>query len=1131
MAIVMYPRCLLEAWAKLGLCDKTVSRPVMESRRHSREDSTGDVDSDFGNFSDIRDYEGEDDLGYAEPGVDTELDDQYGRFGVPTEEEIDPETGETVEPGTGARRTRKAKKKGESGDSNYKVIADAVRTRRLADSRNLYGEIAEMAGRYLDCYDSAPAKEMPGAVSDNIAQLRDDLERTYGTADDYLGGVQRLVRDMETLGIAARESGAVPGGIPEKNVTVEQLTALVYLSAGDARLISEVNDPKRDQLNMLTGVLSTTRMAKRVKAINDNIAGLGTGTEPLMPGPGENVYTSSLAAWNSRLKSAGANLSSNRIPADKNAEIDNAALGAYKVQGRRNVEYLGTDFSGSATVMVPHTLFVSVCGRIEGDQSKLHRKSREDLLEKFGGSIETAAANLMVYGYNALVERFGVSFPRMAETTSACFIAIPRISSGTFTSTTVCLNALKDMLTAYRGEIATKRAQLVDYGGSVFESFPESYLYPTKGNAAGNDRMVSVVEMFDLIIATIERNMGGSPSMLKEFASSELYALLEKSFSLKRKARKVRENGAWKVSSGEKVPLFDFFATERNAVQAVNIDARKGSGSSSFMNTGRAVGETISYDDIPDYMGTRTTDTANSSYIETCLTDRRIANMCEFLGIPAADMPTPDSTEKERVKFFTDFVIKFSENMRSLGATSYIVRRPGNGLEDVVSDEDRDAYGNDIGVLDVWQKLWQTLYDEAKKGNRELPGIIRAVVGNNLTKHSGARSVFVLIKHILVWLRSFQSYDYNADDIVTALTDVGGEFKKAQEILDPYIEMVPLVISIAGSDKLAGSAGKGSDEFRLAISFINRMQKELNVNVLSSKFIGSLVDYARLQYGDEAEMLDYASKEAPYEWNEMLEWCLVRFLMSGIKESVDGSSGRRMPTGGLIPPEQVDAGDSGSSGEDHSGAVSPVLAKYRDILARKPAYLKRDAWLRQNNIDPATYDYLEQEASGTRHAERIIDMSVGEIAGWLSDVYLKKGNLGEVIMLLVSMLHIGTRIHDDGLRTVSTFSDRHATDKMYGDSMQQMVLLTDAMREYGGDFIGNIVSGFIGDNGEALHALMEILGAQEPFTVEELGAILDGAEDDTENDASVGEDDLAPAMGRLLGKLSAAPFLTFNGLA
>ena len=165
MAIIVYTKSLLESWAKLGSCRKPVRRPVMEAKASDfdtgdddfSDDDLGDrdVDAKFGNFDSIVDYSGDDNMGYDETGVDTDLDNQYKRFGMKVEE-IDPLTGLPKDESKSKSKKTKQKKTAEER-SSYRVMLDAVKVRRLSDARAAYRAIKAIGTQYIGLYEALPA--------------------------------------------------------------------------------------------------------------------------------------------------------------------------------------------------------------------------------------------------------------------------------------------------------------------------------------------------------------------------------------------------------------------------------------------------------------------------------------------------------------------------------------------------------------------------------------------------------------------------------------------------------------------------------------------------------------------------------------------------------------------------------------------------------------------------------------------------------------------------------------------------------------------------------------------------------------------------------------------------------------
>lgn len=1104
MAIFIYPKSLLESWAGISM-KPSRSCPVMEASDDEfgtsdggDDAADGDVDSGFGRFSDIVDYEGDSEMGYSEPGVNKDLDRQYTRFGMNIQE-VDPETGKVKD----SKTTKPSKS--ESRGRDYKSIMSSIRARRLGDAKTLYREIAGIASNYIGMYTAMPENYLPETMRDLVESISGTANISMGEQDPdtYTVATQKLIRDMEALGIAARKNNVVPDGIPESLISTIQISQLIYLFDTEKHIMQMMWSDDGG-----TRMLEPRRISNRTAEINRNMRGIGDNDEPLMPPVGENLYYSSFATWGEFQSKKGTATATQTSMKHTRYSMD--------IHGGTIVEYLGPEYSASATAIVPHTLFAKVCERIDADRSNIHKKAREVMMSQFHDDVKSVAANLMMFGYADMKKRFGIAPRRMEETTSPCFILLPKNQHGDFMSTKTCLQALVNMFTAYRREIANGQAKLVDRGGTQFDMFPSQDLTAKGVGTVTSYQDVTVDEFLGIIIDTLSRNISGPVKATRSFCSPELYLLITKDFALKRNARRVRVDGEWKISSGERVPLFDYLSSDIGSQHAFDINATANPYSH---DSKMQLGETISYDDVLDYENDDVKQRTLSGYIDTFLDGKRRYMYAEMVGVPREDVPTIDAPEKEKIQYFADWLIHLSDIMGELGSTSYIARKPGNEIEVVISESDKDLYGRDTNIIDTWKKVWfnfknrrtdADLYtaDGGLDTEHYSPNTVGFVSKNKNIKNG----VFTYASRILEWLRSFQHYDYTSSDIVAALTGSTDDFVKARDILNPYVEMVPLIIDIASSSEEGGS--RNSEAVQFALRYITILQKELNADITSPAFIEPVLSYVNSHFGDREAMLKYSEDMPPVNRDEMLEWCVVRFFMSGIDRA----------TQKLLPPDQVDE-TSGSSVATED-AVPKILQRYRAILAAKPKYLKRDAWLRQHNIKPENYDYLEQEASGKNPDARIIDMSVGEISGWLTDEYVKFGNTGEIILLFLGFIHIGTLVHDADLRAVSKFREDGATQRMHDISMHRMVRLTDAMREYGGAAFGSIIAGLVGDGGESLKKLLNVITSSEPFTYDELAAALDCEPEDGTFD----QETLEHTIGQVIGTLSAMSFLVFNGI-
>lgn len=1139
MAIIVYPKSLLESWAKLGPCRKPSRRPVMEAKASDFEtgdddvndDDLGDreVDAKFGNFGSIVDYSGDENMGYDETGVDTDLDNQYKRFGMKVEE-IDPITGLPKDDSKSKSKKTKKKKTAEER-SSYKVMLDSMRVRRLSDAKAAYRAIKAIGTRYIGLYEALPADY----ISNDMHTYIDDIKETGPDNDEvmsYITSAQLLIRYMEQLGIAARKNNTVPDGIPENLITPEQLSTMILLCESETSMMRKLNGDDVD-----TKMLSTRRLAMKARSINQNILGLGTAEEPTMPSPSEKSLYVGFAPWESRIFSSGGNEVSSTLTDTKKARGEN---GGDSLSDDRVVHYLGTADSAGATVVVPHQFFTSVCKRIDEDKTVMHKKARESLKDEFNGSTELTASYLLVYGERGLKDSFGVSPPRIKETSgAACYLQIlTNAGKQGFTGTTTCINLFKDMFDKCLKEISGKQATFVDSTNTECTEFPAPISYEQTATGHTLDKHVGVEEFLKNLISTLDGATHQVGASTKMFNSTELAFLIRKEMRLQRKPRKAHIDGKWTMTSSEPVPLFDYIQVDGSGSLAVHsFDATP----TDSPNAQRAANQRISYDDVIDSTRGLTGTTVAEDYINTFLAHPALNDMCAMIGVDPENSPAPESPEKEKINFCINVVLNFSNIMSDLGATSYLTRRPGNTIEEVISDEDKSTYGSDCTIVDVWKGTMKTVDNAAKStagygedGGFDFSGLSPEAVRFLRGRPKARTNLFTYIRYILRWLNTFQNYDYDRDDMVTALTGRMDEFKRIKERLNPYLEMVPLIVNLASSGILS-NGDKNSNEFKLATSYISKMQNGINIDLMSPKFIEDVIAYVNRNYSGVDDMLAYATNDAPFNWEQMLEWCVVRFLMSGIDDD-----GKLVPPDDVGKPKEPVDGEPAPDTASKEDRVPPILQKYRAVLAAKPAYLKRDAWLKKNNINPDTYDYLEQQASGEGSDTRIIDMTPGELAGWMSDTYISHGDAGEVILLMLGLLYVGTIIHDSDLKAVSKFKENNVQERMHDASMHYKIRLTNALAEYGADFLGEIIGDAMGDNGAALAALLNIINAPEPLTLGELEeflepAIPDSVEPDENGDVPAvrepkTEAEIADDLHQMIGQLASTSFLEFNGI-
>ena len=1131
MAMFVYPKSLLEAWASLGLRGKTARRPVTEAAAsdfdggddYSDDDlADRDVDAEFGKYDSLVDYEGEDSLGYSEPDTAPEMDKQYSRLGMHVED-IDQATGlpksDTSE--------RKSKGKTARGDSQ-KEFRDAIASRRLGDAKALYREISAVAERCLGFYGDLNASGMPEQVRDAANDIAANLNAPMDgkSADIYLSTVLRLIYDMEKLGIAARKNGMVPEGIPENLVSDEHVASLIYLCRPEKSMIRLMSGDDTDSMNML----SPSRLASRARGISQNICGKGKADEPVIPLDPEAVYKGSFAVWENRFKTKAERLADRGMAA---ASSNDTELSSLAMSNKMNAEHLDLADSKSANAFVPHSMFMMACERIENDKSSTHKKARGSILQEFNNSADLMATYLVLYGPNALKDAYGVHPPRLPGAgPSPCYMSRDAHSRDSFQSSVVCLRYLKETLEMCKTEIARKRAQLVDPAGNVYDEL--TVMGTNSGTASKHT--VGAVEFIDRILESIEHATAKSKQSDKGLVSPELSVAVDRALLLHRKPRKVSVNGEWKMTAGEDIPLFDYFSMDFGKTGMLNMDAPTKASANSDKGNTLTLHDTISSRDVIDSDESGLDVNTKGDYVETLLASDQLGNICTMCGIPESDRPAPDSTEKEKMTFVLGLLLKVSDIMRELGTDSYLARLPGNSIDEVISKEDKERYGRDCSIATVWSNTMRSFMDGCKaaedRGESKAdilaslpPKAQRFVAGPIKAK----RLVTTFARHLLNWLNTFQSYEYDSSDLVVSLTGSNDDFEKAKGLLNPYVEMVPLLIAIAGSDTIAGRDGRQSNEYRLAISYISQLQRELGENIFSPRFIESVIKYANSSYNGVSDMVGYANQEAPLDWSSMLEWCTVRFLVSGI----DTASGK------LVPPDQVGGAPVSGNGTDDSdtGEVPPILEKYRKILAAKPKFLKRDAWLVQNKISPEKYDYLEQQARGTAagiseddgtgEGNRIIGMAPADISAWLKNRYMKYGNAGEMILLMLGLIYVGTLVHDSAMQSVTAFHEDSVNENLTDASMHRMVKLTDAISAYGVDYLGRIIGDLVGDDGESLSILLDIIGSAEPLTENELGEMLAPVAKPGEPRT---EDSLSGDLNTVIARLSSTPFLVFNGI-
>ena len=319
------------------------------------------------------------------------------------------------------------------------------------------------------------------------------------------------------------------------------------------------------------------------------------------------------------------------------------------------------------------------------------------------------------------------------------------------------------------------------------------------------------------------------------------------------------------------------------------------------------------------------------------------------------------------------------------------------------------------------------------------------------------------------WLSTFEGTELNAGDAVMGLmSDDPNDFYIARQAITPYIDMTNLVISVAKSGMLSGSSkGVGmsaGDAYRFLIGYVARQQREANINVLSPVMLRAAINYAMDKYGDNADILREATADAPFESDMLLEWCVMRFFMSGLDDNMSAR---------LIPPEEVDDGPDGDEGD------------------------------------------------------RIIDMPPARMSRWMAETYVKKGNPGEVVLVLLGLLSLMSKESDTVRTTGETHGAFDESDNITEGITGHVMLLQDAFQEYGMKPIIGLITGLL-DGDTSMMKLARLVDDCEEGPID-LGEMCDVFDIPNIEDEK-GWDELVERAGDMVGNLSSVSCIVFNGL-
>ena len=217
MPQLIYPRSLIESWYRIsqGKGGVSANSPRFEATAWSDSasyenpdemggtegddsDSTVDVTGGLGNYGSMRDYTGDDELGYSEVGADRQVDNQ----------------GHTTVTKNAMNTVEK---------ENQQRSKQLVRFERI----ELFQGISRSARRVMSAYEAAGLENLP----ENVKKIYDAIEKMLAADPDQAKNpamdAQNIVHMLEQLGIAARDAGVVPSGLPRVAVSPEMVIKMV----------------------------------------------------------------------------------------------------------------------------------------------------------------------------------------------------------------------------------------------------------------------------------------------------------------------------------------------------------------------------------------------------------------------------------------------------------------------------------------------------------------------------------------------------------------------------------------------------------------------------------------------------------------------------------------------------------------------------------------------------------------------------------------------------------------------------------------------------------------------------------------------------------------------------------------
>ena len=683
------------------------------------------------------------------------------------------------------------------------------------------------------------------------------------------------------------------------------------------------------------------------------------------------------------------------------------------------------------TMMVPNNLFAEMRDGLTSGRSKVNNEGVSSLLDTvFNGNKDAMTAQILLTGQEAFKATYGVSPERLTATSAACFLTIPLNYTQPFVGSPTCLKATASELSEIGAGFDAKRNS---YGRIVtparFELINAQDKPVTKITAKDDGLDYTPSAFFQAIASQInERVSSVSGNSLISIVLKKLYQLITGGYSVRRRPHRERTpDGRLTMVGAENEPLFHFMHFEGAGLFLQNtIRTDKSSDDSGEeMDVQVSVSNDDNVGEVAVSGNARATlyDTLVDDYL-TNLTGKRVFR---FAGYSPEEIPSVEDDTDTKRRFICDALMRISDSMKAAGSESYLQRMPGDTLKPVISDADKDAYGNNVTI----SKAWASFVRSAKENNVTFPPEAWAA-----TVRCG---LFAFVDRMLGWLNTFHGIELRADELVDYLIGSQEEFDKAKGFLTPNINMTEFFVE-AMKDGLAKDAQMRST----VLKYILDMKNKMNSDILSDGVLSTVIQHVIDKYGDTSRMMTFAREIPPGDMHDFLEWCVVRFLMSGVDKD-----------GKLIRPEDV----------------------------------------------PSSGDGIEQD-----DGERLIDMSLRKLGEWLRKTYLKTGNVSECMLLLFGLLLVSADLQDAVYRDAARINYSKTInnyESLSSSCFINTIKLPDALAKYGFSYLSEAIGKMSRDGGESLYMLLSIIKMDEPTDIQTLSEIL-GASDRSDVDARLG---------------------------